>query len=119
MKDEDKDKTVLEYIVRHCDRISRAIERFGGTYQDFVADEAFRDSVSMNIQQIGELVGHLSEKFKSNTENQIPWKQIRAMRNLFAHDYSNMSTEKIWQTASADVPVLRSFCEQQVKLFEQ
>ncbi len=25
MKDEDKDKTVLEYIVRHCDRISRAL----------------------------------------------------------------------------------------------
>ena len=73
----------------------------------------------MNLLQIGELTGRLSDDFKDNTQSQIPWKQIRSMRNLLAHDYGNMSTNKIWEAASEDVPVLLSFCEKQLKSFDQ
>lgn len=73
----------------------------------------------MNLLQIGELTGRLSDDFKTNTQSQIPWKQIRSMRNMFAHDYNNMSTIKIWKSASIDVPELLSFCERQIQLFEQ
>lgn len=119
MKPNDRDKAILEYIVKHCNRINKDMEIHGSTYQAFLSNDTFRDSVSMNLLQIGELVGHLSEDLKTNTQSQIPWKQIRAMRNLFAHDYNNMSTEKIWVTASTDVPTLAFFCENQISLLEQ
>lgn len=37
------------------------------------------------------------------------------MRNIFAHDYFNMDIEVIWKTATKDIPVLRKFCEAQLK----
>ena len=115
----DRDKTILERILRHCERIGEDMELLGKTYSAFLSNNTFRDSVSMNILQIGELVGLLSDDFKANTQSQMPWNQIRAMRNMFAHDYGNMSAEKIWQTASTDIPALHSFCESQIHLLKQ
>lgn len=65
--------------------------------------------------QIGELAGHLSEAFKEKTKNEIPWKEIRGMRNIFAHNYLEMDAERIWEVAAEDIPALKKFCEAQVK----
>lgn len=50
-----KDKDVLQHIIKYCVRINEDIERFGNKFEKFETDMAFRDSVSMNILQIGEL----------------------------------------------------------------
>ena len=67
--------------------------------------------------QIGELSGHLSEKFKEETKNEIPWKEIRGMRNIFAHNYLEMDVERIWEVAAEDISVLKEFCENQLGEF--
>ena len=30
---------------------------------------------------------------------------------MFAHDYGSMDKERIWQTATEDVPALKAYCE--------
>ncbi|MBR4833709.1 MAG: DUF86 domain-containing protein [Thermoguttaceae bacterium] len=37
----------------------------------------------------------------------VPWAQIRAMRNFFAHDYGSAEPEFVWETLRQDVPALR------------
>lgn len=69
----------------------------------------------MNILQIGELTGCLSEEYRSRTSSEIPWKAIKGMRNLFAHNYSQMDTEVIWLTAVESIPQLQEFCKGQLK----
>lgn len=64
----------------------------------------------MPIMQIGELANHLSEDFKESNRN-MPWHLIRAMRNWFAHSYYEMDVNRIWDTATNDIPALRKFCE--------
>ncbi|MBQ8073223.1 MAG: DUF86 domain-containing protein [Clostridia bacterium] len=39
---------------------------------------------------------------------QIPWRLIRAVRNVYAHDYEKTKPETVWQTITEDIPVLRS-----------
>ena len=109
---------ILKHIKRYCDEVQTFIERFGNDINIFKNDTAFRAAVSMNVLQIGELSNHLTEDFRDNTKNEIPWKEVKAMRNLFAHRYGKMNMDTIWATATEDIPLLQEFCERQIKMSE-
>lgn len=118
MKNLQANIDILRHIYRYCDNIEILINRFGNDFNIFEKDLAFRDSVSMNIFQIGELANHLTTEFRTQTNREIPWKNVRAMRNRFAHGYGAMSLKIIWSTAISDIPPLKIFCERQIKMNE-
>lgn len=60
-----RDINILEHIKRYCDGIQNSISRFGDDFELFIMDMDFKNSVSMSMMQIGELVSqHLSQEFK-------------------------------------------------------
>lgn len=68
---------LLESIYHYCQQIERYVERFGDDYSTFCADFAYYEGVTMNIMQLGEKAGRLSEGFRERTKKQIPWQIIR------------------------------------------
>ena len=42
---------------------------------------------------------------------EMPWKQIKGMRNIAAHGYEWFDTDILWQTLKTDIPVLRQYCD--------
>ena len=112
------DIDILRHILKYCDNIEALIARFGSNIEVFKADLAFRDSVSMNILQIGELTGHLSDDYRSQTKDKMPWPAIKAMRNLFAHNYGQMNISVIWSTATENIPELKIFCQSEISKAE-
>lgn len=105
------DIDILVHILRYCNNIRELIERFGEDIEIFKQDIAYRDSVSMNILQIGELAGRLSEEYRMETKDKLPWNAMKSMRNFFAHNYGNMDINVIWSTAINNIPDVRKFCE--------
>jgi len=106
----DKTKKIiscLENIIKHCDRVSATIERFGNDCSKFEIDLDYFDSVSMNILQIGELANHLPPSMRSKYEN-IAWNKIIGQRNVVVHGYGILMKERIWETATQDIPELKS-----------
>lgn len=65
----NKDNDILTVIKHYCERVKEDIAMHGNTYEDFVSNPTFRDSVSMNILQIGEFANKLSKEFKDSTRN--------------------------------------------------
>ena len=108
-----RDVSILEHILEYCRQIEACLTRFGNSEECFASDTAYRNAVAMPMFQIGELSGRLSDDFKEQ-HAEIPWKAIRGMRNLFAHDYLEMDVKKIWLAATNDVPVLKAFCEREL-----
>ena len=111
---DERDRNIIAHILEYCKQIDECFSRFGNSYEVFISDVIFRNAVSMAEFQIGELSGHLSEKFKEETKNEIPWKEIRGMRNIFAHNSLEMDVERIWEVAAEDISVLKEFCENQL-----
>ncbi len=106
-----RDRQILERILEYCRKIDRTVARFGNEYAVFTNDSDFVDSVSMNLLQIGELSGRLSDDYVSSSkEKGVDWRAIKNMRNMFAHDYGAMDVERIWVTATEDVVYLENFC---------
>ena len=64
----------------------------------------------MPLQQIGELATHVTDGFIA-AHGDIPWRQIKGMRTWFAHQYWDMSFDKIWVTLTEDVPDLKGKLE--------
>lgn len=86
MKPLDRDLSILEHIVSYCEQIEQTMERFGPEYGTFRGDQIYRNAVALCILQIGELSGKLSDEFKA-AYTDVPWRQIKAMRNIVAHSY--------------------------------
>ena len=107
---EKRDVSVLQHIVEHGYEVEKTLARFGARREIFNRDFLYRNAVSMPVFAITELTKHLSEEFKASYA-EIPWTSISAMRNRFAHDYSSIDWDILWQTACEDIPVVCAFCQ--------
>lgn len=112
-----KDLQILKHIVDYCEKIEATVVRFGNDFEIFAHDSDYLDSVSMNLLQIGELSGKLSDEYSKETRAQIDWRAIKAMRNLFAHNYGSMDIEEIWNTVVYDIPGLKAYCAAEINKY--
>ena len=56
----ERDKRILEHILRYCDEIDDANSQFGFSLDVLKTNSVYKNAVSMCILQIGELVSILS-----------------------------------------------------------
>lgn len=110
MKPLERDRDILEHIVSYCGQIEETVSRFGNSYNVFSSDAIYRNAAALCILQIGELVGKLSEEFRLH-HTAIPWRQIRAMRNIVAHGYGTIDPETTWEVIQDDIPKLKRSCQ--------
>ena len=79
-----------------------------------MANMMIQRSIAFCFLQIGELVGRLSDELRTETKAEINWASIKAMRNIVVHDYGNVVLDEVWDAATLDVPLLKTFCEERL-----
>lgn len=109
----ERDFDNVAFILDCCDKITGLLERFGCSYETFTKDYAFKDSLLMNVFQIGEAVNRISDKFKTGVPD-VPWHQIYATRNIIAHGYIKVDDLIIWKTIINDIPDMRRKLEKMI-----
>lgn len=109
MKLPDRNANILEHILTYCGQIEQTVERLGSSYEIFASDPIYRNAAALCILQIGELVGKLTDEFRMSHPS-IPWRQIKAMRNIVAHNYGSVDPETTWEIIVDDIPKLKAFC---------
>ena len=60
----------------------------------------------MCVLQIGELTSRLPDDFKDG-HTEIPWRKIKAMRNIYVHEYEEVDFTVVWDVLTKDIPILR------------
>lgn len=109
MNRSNKDFNIISRILEYCIEIEDTVNFFGNTLERFSSDKIYRNAATMCILQIGELAGRLSQEFMiANPE--IPWRSIKAMRNIVAHAYGSISIPDVWDTIKNDIPMLKTYC---------
>ena len=58
------------------------------------------------IQVIAETLGKVSQDFK-DSHTEIPWKNIKGMRNQLSHNYGQNNYRLTWSTYKEKLPELR------------
>lgn len=77
----------------------------GMDFKSFIGDRKTVDAVVRNLIIIGEAAVQIPEDICSKYP-QVPWYDMRGMRNFVAHEYFKASDKVIWDTVQVDLPAL-------------
>lgn len=108
MRERARDKGRLEDIIEYSENVTKFIS--GHTFETFVADKLTYYSVMKNVEVVGEAAYMLSKAFKK-IHPETPWKTVQGMRHVLVHDYANVVTETLYDTAVNGIPELREQVE--------
>lgn len=99
-----KTETVfIVHIRTRCERIMKLTSET--TYDTFCSDPDLQDIMIRSFLIIGEAVTHFSEEYITR-HPEIMWKELRAFRNVLAHQYFRLDLREIWETAVCEIPEL-------------
>jgi uncharacterized protein with HEPN domain len=109
-----------ERVEDYLGHIAEAIERARSYVQPLPDLHAFeqnplvQDAVVRNIEIIGEAVNHINrvapEFIAQHPE--LPWDDMRDMRNVVIHAYFAVDLEVVWRTVQEDLPKLKQQIDQ-------
>jgi len=99
----DRDKVILEKMIKYCVDSTKYIK--DQDYDTFSSNELVLTFSVFSLSQLGELVTKLNDDVKAN-HNQIPWNDIKNMRNRIVHDYEGVQFRIVWDTLVNDIPLL-------------
>jgi uncharacterized protein with HEPN domain len=97
------DARTVKHLIGACRNVEALID--GIDDARFKADLLLRSAVCWQIVILGEATRRLSLSFQERN-SQIPWAEIRGMRNRLIHNFDRINLVEVWRTASRDVPVL-------------
>jgi uncharacterized protein with HEPN domain len=95
-----RDQDWLLDILEEADLISTAIA--GRSQAEFQSDPILQRAILHMLQTIGEASGQLSPEAIARIPD-VPWPQIRGMRNRIVHGYFGLDMAAVWLTATTDV----------------
>ncbi len=99
----------------YLEHIAQAIERATAYLQPLrdlealIQNSQVQDAVVRNIEIIGEAATHIHNRAPDFIQQhpQLPWAQMRAMRNAVIHEYFFVDLEIVWNTVKHDLPRLK------------
>lgn len=82
----------------------------GSTEEAFQENTEKQDAIVRRLEIIGEAAVHLSDDTRQAMP-ELPFRKMRGMRNIVAHDYANVDLRIVWEVATVHVAELRDVLE--------
>jgi len=102
---------VEDYLAHIAEAITRATSYVQplSNIATFENNPQIQDAVVRNIEIIGEAVSHINRMAPDFIAGhpQLPWAQMRDMRNLVIHAYFAIDLKVVWMTVRNDLPALK------------
>src|SRR6266702_640405 len=101
---------VEDYLEHIASAIPRAT-RYGGNSgspEALEEDEQAQDAIIRTIAVIGEAANRIQKVAPEfvTSHPEIPWSQMRGIRNKVIHDYFDVAWDVVWNTVKEDFPPL-------------
>ena len=100
----ESDILYLHHILDASRKIHRLVQ-LERDVESFASNEAVYNASLYLLATIGEAVSSLSNEFKQE-HTEIPWQNIKDMRNILIHEYLNVSPIIVWKTICERLPEL-------------
>lgn len=81
----------------------------GMTRTEFLQDKRTQQAVILSLIVLGEAATKVMDRHEAfaTANAQIPWRNMRGMRNRIAHGYFDIDLEVVWDTVQTALPGLR------------
>jgi len=80
----------------------------GLTKEDFLEDKRTQQAVIMSLIIIGEAATKVMDDYAefAQARAEVPWRNMRGMRNRIAHGYFDINLDVVWDTVLTALPQL-------------
>ena len=80
----------------------------GMSKEEFLADKRTQQAVIMSLVILGEVVTKIMDRYTDFVDGhaEVPWRNIRGMRNRIAHGYFDINLDVVWDTVQTALPDL-------------
>ena len=83
------------------------IEKYAGKGRSvFEDDELIQTWIVHHLQILAEALIRIEDSTRSS-QTDIPWNEIRGMRNILIHEYFGIDTKVVWAVVETDLPKLK------------
>ena len=99
MLDEKQNGLLRDRLESAC-----AIQMYMGgvSCEEFMRNMEKQDAVCRRFEVLGEAASRLSNETHLLFPN-LPFRSMRGMRNIIAHDYGDVDLDQVWKTATSDL----------------
>ena len=96
----------LSHILEAVRLVRTYIE--GMAKEDLLADRRTQQAVILNLITIGEAAARVVNEYPNfaAAHPEVPWAQMRGMRNRMAHGYFDINLDTVWDTVQTSLPDL-------------
>ena len=95
------------YLAHILERASRIEVYVRDGHDAFLTDHKTQDAVIRNFEVIGEAAKRIPASFRE-AHPSIPWRLMAAFRDALIHGYEGVDINKVWTTATEDLPAVRA-----------
>ena len=96
----------LDYLQDMLENANRAIQFVANmNYEVFAKDDKTVYAVIRAVEIIGEAASNIPENVISKY-SEIPWRDVKGLRNKLVHRYFGINMEVVWQTIHEDLPMI-------------
>ncbi|HTG59187.1 MAG TPA: DUF86 domain-containing protein [Terriglobia bacterium] len=108
MKHPERVEDYLEPFAQAIERAIQYVEHFGSVVA-LQQNQQVQDAVIRNIEIIGEAASRIHKQAPEfvMAHPQLPWIEMRGMRNKMIHNYFDVSLTVVWNTIKHDLPRLK------------
>jgi uncharacterized protein with HEPN domain len=80
----------------------------GSNFEEFMANEPVRDLVIKKLENMGEASRYIRTLYPGfqESEPELPWRDLTAMRNRLTHGYFDYSPAVVWRIAVDEAPAI-------------
>jgi uncharacterized protein with HEPN domain len=96
-------------MLKEIEEIQQFVE--GMSFDQFCQDRRTLKAVLYGLAVIGEATANILSEVQA-AYPQMPWLDIRGMRNVAIHEYFQLDLEIIWETIQIDLPQLETALKQ-------
>lgn len=99
----------LDYVEHMIEAIRLVRGYVGGMSREgFIADKKTQQAVILNILVVGEAATQIGNDYPewAGSYPDVPWRQMRGMRNRMAHGYFDIDLNVVWDTVQQSLPEL-------------
>lgn len=97
---DERTTRILLDLIAFSEAASRLVARGKAAYDQ---DEAIRLAAEAILHKIGEAVSRLPDEFVQ-AHPEVPWRAMKATRNLVAHAYEQVDYQIIWNAFAVRLP---------------
>jgi len=108
MKHPERVEDYLEHIAQAIERATGYVQRFDSV-EALQKDQQVQDAVIRNIEIIGEAASRIQKQAPEfvTAHPELPWIEMRGMRNKMIHNYFDVSLTVVWNTIKDNLPPLK------------